>query len=211
MRGKQKAESRKQKAGVHGLGHFGFQLSAFSFSMAARAATNAAEEIGVPKLAPPYPELPPTFWERYGVTTLALSLAGILIAVLIVRLVRRPKHVEVLPPEVQARRALEALRPQAEDGAALSQISRILRVYLRATFELPPDELTTTEFCRVLANHEKIGAELAAALSDFLRHCDEHKFSARRPEPLNAAARALELVSLSEARRAQSRPEAIQP
>ena len=169
----------------------------------ANAATNAAEEIGVPKLLPPYSELPPTFWERHGLTVIICSVAVLVIIGVLVWFLRRSKPVVVLPPEVQARRALESLRPKAEDGAVLSQVSRILRDYFRATFDLPADELTTTEFCRSLSSQENVGAPLAARVSDFLRRCDERKFSARPSEPLNAAAHALELVALGEARRAQ--------
>ncbi len=101
----------------------------------------------------------------------------------------------------------------------------MLRRYVVAAFELPPDELVTSEFCRLLAGHERIGPELAAAVGEFLRRCDEHKFApphsptpmewdsasslssptGRMPGPPGAAARALELVELGEARRAQWR------
>jgi hypothetical protein len=174
----------------------------------ADGATNAAEEIGVPKLVPPYSELPPTFWEQHGLTIVLSSFVGLLIVGALVWFLRRSKPVVALPPEVQARLALEALRPKVEDGAVLSQVSQILRRYLRATFELPSEELTTTEFCRVMSSHEKVGVELAAKVSDFLRRCDERKFSALPGEPLNAVTVALELVALSEARRAQLQPTA---
>ena len=52
----------------------------------------------------------------------------------------RPKPPVVVPPEVQARQALEPLRQQAEDGAVLSQVSQILRHYVSAAFALPPGE-----------------------------------------------------------------------
>jgi hypothetical protein len=82
----------------------------------------------------------------------------------------------------------------------------VLRHYVVAAFELPSNELVTSEFLRVLAGHEKIGPELAAAVGEFLRRCDEHKFAPfRPPAPLGAAARAQELVELGEVRRAQLR------
>jgi hypothetical protein len=107
---------------------------------------------------------------------------------------------------VQARQELAVLQQHSEDGKTLSHISRVLRRYVVATFELPSDELVTSEFSRVLAGHEKIGPELAAAVGEFLRRCDEHKFAPFRPSaPLGAAARARELVELGEVRRAQLR------
>jgi hypothetical protein len=127
-------------------------------------------------------------------------------------------------PEADARSALAELTHQPETGKLLSEISQIMRRYIVAAFELPAAELTTTEFCTALAANEKIGVELAKPFSNFLRECDERKFSPAvwssaftRPEPpeggtpdllppTNAAARALELIALAEARRSRSAP-----
>ncbi len=155
------------------------------------------------KLRPPHEELPPTYWEQYG----AWTVVGIVMLLLLVGAalwwMLRPKPVVPEPIEVLARRELEALRQRVEDGQVLSQISRVVRGYVAGAFQLPPGEMTTSEFCRAVAGHEKIGPELAAHVSDFLRRCDELKFSpAGPPLPIGAAARALELVELGEARRA---------
>ena len=174
----------------------------FYSSARADTATNAAAEIGVPKLLPPYSELPPTFWERHGVTLVLLVVVVLLAAGAFAWLGRRRKPAVILPPEVQGRRALETLQKKSEDGVLLSHVSKILRDYFRGAFNLPREELTTTEFCNALSGHEKIGAELATAVSDFLRRCDERKFSAQSSESLNAVNRALELISLGETRRA---------
>ncbi len=181
-------------------------LVAFAMQWAlvqANAAANAAEEIDVPKLVPPYSELPPTFWERNGFTVFLSILIGLLVVGVLLWFWRRNKPAVVLPPEVQARLALEALLSKVEDGAVLSQVSHILRRYLRATFDLPLEELTTTEFCGALSRQEHVGAEMAAQISDFLRRCDERKFSASPAASLNAVTVALELVALGETRRAQ--------
>jgi len=128
------------------------------------------------------------------------------LAVLCVWLLLRPKPQVMLPPVVQARQALEALRQRPEDGACLSNLSRILRNYFIGAFQLPPGELTTAEFCRVISGHEPIGAELSTTVSEFLRRCDERKFSpANSPAPLGDVTRGLELVALGEARRARLR------
>ena len=82
----------------------------------------------------------------------------------------------------------------------MSEASQILRRYVITAFELPAAELTTTEFCAALAASERIGGELAAAVSSFLRECDERKFSPPPAATLNAATRALELISLAEQR-----------
>lgn len=170
------------------------------------AATNVADEIGIPKLLPPYSELPPTFWERHGLSMLLLGFAIWLVAGALFWLLRRSKPVVVLPPDVQARRALESLSSMPENGDTLSRVARIVREYFRATFDLSRDELTTTEFCRVLSNHERAGVELATKVSIFLRHCDRRRFSPAVTEPSNAVASALELVAIGETKRTQLLP-----
>ena len=98
-----------------------------------------------------------------------------------------------------AREALAKLQRQPEDGNVLSQISQILRRYVGAAFQFPSGEATTAEFSAALAGSEKIGAELAQTISSFLHECDERKFSPANPTaPLNAATRALEIISLVE-------------
>lgn len=205
-------------------------ILALSAALPVCAATNSEREEGILILSPPHGELPPTFWEQYGAW---IALAAVLVlglAVVVAWLLLRPKPPVVVPIEIQARRALDALRQQNENGRAVSEISRVLRRYVAAAFELPPDELTTSEFCRVLADHESIGPDLAGAVGEFLRRCDELKFapsfapvrsvgvqaSACPDLPLfpqdtlkrelqPGATRALELVELGEARRAQLR------
>jgi hypothetical protein len=152
-----------------------------------------------PALSPAYPEIPPTFWEQEGTTVLVGGITLIALAVLILWKLFQSKPAVILPPEIVAREALAKLLRQPEDGKHLSEISQILRRYVIAAFALPVAELTTTEFSAVLAGSEKIGAELAQTISNFLRECDERKFSpASQPVSLNAASRALELVALVE-------------
>jgi hypothetical protein len=157
-----------------------------------------------PTLSPAYPEIPPTFWEQHGSTILVGGITLIVLAVLILWKMFQPRPAVILPPEIVAREALAKLLRQPEDGELLSEVSQNLRRYVVAAFELPASELTTTEFCAALAGSEKISAELAQAISNFLRECDERKFSpACSTAPFNAAARALELVDLAEKRRTQ--------
>jgi hypothetical protein len=124
----------------------------------------------------------------------------------------RPKPPAVVPPEVQARKALEPLRLQTEDGALLSRVSQVLRHYVAAAFDLPPGELTTAEFCGAITGHPLIGPELSAALSAFLRLCDQDKFSPPAPiPPLSAVAQALKLMDQAQARRLALAQSAGQP
>ena len=169
----------------------------FTLSLSAQTSTN-----DLPKLAPPLPELPPTFWEQHGSTVLIVALAAFAVATIITFIALRPKPVSVVPPEIEARRALEELRSRAEDGAVLSRVSQILRRYIIALFALPPGEYTTAEFSLAISAHEKIGAELSTAVSNFLRACDERKFSASpQSSPSGVVQDALELIELAQARR----------
>ena len=184
---------------------FGLRLLAAALSpLAAQAlfaATNSPARDEIPPLRPPHAEMPPDFWEQYGLWVV-LGAAFLLTSVCVAAwFLARPKPPVVVPPEVQARKALEPLRQQPEDGALLSRVSQILRHYIAAAFGLPPEELTTAEFCRAIAGHERAGPDLAAALSDFLRQCDQRKFSPPAPAPpLSAVAQALRLIDQTQAR-----------
>ena len=203
---------------------FGFRISAFlrvsGFGLRILAAalsllfaqslfaadTNPATNSEIPALRPPHAELAPTYWEQHGVAVvvcvvLFLALVGVAIWYL-----TRPKPPVVIPPEVLARKALEPLGQRAEDGALLSQVSHILHQYVTAAFNLPPEELTTAEFCRAIAGHEQVGADLSAALSEFLQKCDQRKFSPPAPAPpLSVVDQALKLIDQAQARRLASR------
>ena len=140
-----------------------------------------------------------------GGFTLSLKFGAlflVLVCVAVWFLLRR-KPLALIPPEVEAVQALEPLRQQPEDGVVLSRVSQILRRYVVAAFDLPPGELTTTDFSRAIAGQGQVGPELSAALTEFLRQCDQRKFSPPAPAPpLSAAAQALKLIEQAQARRA---------
>jgi hypothetical protein len=176
------------------------------------AATNSLDPDAIPPLRPPHAEIPPTFWDQYSAW---IILGGVLLLALFcvaAWFLTRPKPPVIVPPEAQARQALEPLRQQPEDGVLLSHVSQILRHYVTAAFNLPPGELTTAEFCRVIAGHGPIGNELSAALNDFLRQCDQRKFSPPPPAPpLSAVAQSLKLIDQAQARRLALAQLAAQP
>jgi len=175
-------------------------------------AGGAATPDDIPRLRPPRGEIAPTFGEQYGLWVIitAVLLLGLLCAA--VWWLRRPRPAVMVPPEAQARQALEPLRAQPEDGVLLSRVSQILRRYVGAAFGLPPGEMTTADFCRALAGHERLGAELSATVGDFLRSCDERKFAPPAARPaLGAVDQGLKLIELAEARRAHLRQAEAQP
>jgi hypothetical protein len=174
--------------------------------------TNTPASEGIPSLRPPHAELPPTFWEQYGVWTIPVGVVLLALVGAAIWFFTRPKPPVVVPPEVEARKALGSLRQRPEDGLLLSRVSQVLRRYVTAAFRLPPGELTTTEFCRAIAGDERVGSELASALSGFLRQCDQRKFSPPQPAPaLGAAAYALKLIDQAQGRLAALAQPAAQP
>ncbi len=149
----------------------------------------------LPPLLPPHGELRQTFWELHGWQCVAGAVVALGIIVAGIIWLRRPRQLIVEPPGVLARRALELLRGRPEDGALVMNVSRILKRYVMAALNLPPEELTTTEFRQTLQAQPEIKPDLAAATGEFLKRCDEWKFAPERPTPqLGAVEGALELV-----------------
>ncbi len=166
----------------------------------------------------PRGEIPPGFWEHNGFWVLLIGALVLAAACIAVWYLTRPKPVIAVPPEAEARRRLEELRQRPEDGAVLSAISQTLRRYLAAVFSLPPDQMTTSEFCRAIESHEQIGLDLCAAVGRLFRRWDEQKFAPAPSGPaLNAAVEALAIIDLAEARLAslreatQKQPAGAQP
>jgi hypothetical protein len=211
---KSKVQSPKSKVGG------GCRMRLFLAAAASRllapvlsgSAAGAAAPEDIPRLLPPHAEIPPTFWEQYSLWVIIFGVVVLALVCVAAWFLTRPKSPVIVPPEVQARQALELLRQQPEDGARLSRVSQILRHYAAAVFDLPPGELTTVEFCRAMAGHSRIGLELSGALGEFLRQCDERKFSPPSPvPPFGAAARALQLIDQAEIRRLALAQSAAQP
>jgi Domain of unknown function (DUF4381) len=192
--------SPRERVGVRGKGinlcQFGSKLGVVCVGLALLPCQMLAQEPPPPLLRPPHPELPPTFWELHGGQIIIAACLALVLILLVVLLVRRTRPVIVEEPGVTARRALENLRGRAEDGALIVEVSRILKRFVLAALNLPPEqEQTTVEFRNFLKAGPQIKPELAEDVGDFLRRCDEWKFAPARPAPqLNAVPRALDLV-----------------
>src|SRR6266850_1304325 len=153
---------------IQSMESIGFRFLAaalFCLTLPTRAATNiSAGDDDLAKLRPPRAEIPPTFWERYNIWIIAGALVFLGLIGIIVWIVTRPKPPVIVPPEIRAKEALDSLSSKPEDGLVLSQVSQILRRYIAEAFAFPPGERTTTEFCRVIASHDRIVPELASAI-----------------------------------------------
>ena len=156
----------------------------------------------LPPLQPPHSDLLPTFWEQYHWAVVAGALAALALLVLLIVWLRRPRPAIIVPPDVIARRELEALRGQPENGVLLMKVSGILRRYVIFACGLPPGELTTTEVCRAVAERTQFSPDLANAINGFFRQCDERKFAPAPPaSDLGAVGGALALLEKIEQRR----------
>ena len=156
-------------------------------------------------LVPAYGEIPPTFFEQHQAIVIIGVCAFLMLTAFVVWKNFNPKPAPILPPEKVAREALTKLQAQPEDGKLLSEVSRILRRYVGAVFDFPGGEMTTAEFIFALARNDKINLKLGESISSFLRECDVRKFSpANSAIPVNAADRALKIISQAERRREQT-------
>jgi hypothetical protein len=176
----------------------------------AAAGTNSVDPAS--SLNPPRGEILPTFWEQYGGWVIVLSALLIAVIAFVVWLTTRPKAILQVPWPVQARAELQPLRKQPEDGILLSRISRILRYHIALGFGLPLSETTTAEFCRAIADSEKVGPEISSEITEFLKECDLRKFGSS-PPPLatfDGVVRCLKIIDKAEKRLADLQP-AVSP
>lgn len=179
-------------------------LGALIFCFITLCTSALAQPLQLPKLQPPHEEIGPSLWERHGWQIVIASVVVLGLIALFIAWLRRPKTVAVVPPEVLARRDLEALRGWAENGALVVQVSRIVRRYVISVFTLPPEELTTSELIQALQSQSQIDHNLATAIGEFLRRSDELKFApALHPPQAGIVARAAELVESVEKYRQQ--------
>ena len=156
----------------------------------------------IPNLRPPLPEIEPTFWEQHRFVIGASATFVVMLGTLCVWYLVRPKPPTVIPPVAQARVALDNLIGQPEHGAVLSRVSYVVRHYFATAFNLPPVELTTTEFCQSISEAAPIDPELATAVGNFLRQCDQRKFAPLPAQPpLGAVSQASHFIDQAESRR----------
>ena len=198
---------------------FGLGISVFGFIIAfvllcassvRSAGTNLISADDIPPLRPVRPEMPPTFWEQYGAWVVVGCFVLLLAVAVLIWWFARPKPPAIVPPSIEARRALEPLQGKPENGVVLSQVSQILRHYVTAAFDLPAQEMTTTEFCAALVRLERMGPSISVPLNEFLRECDRRKFAAGTSplQPLQAVSQALRFIDQCEARLADLRQKA---
>lgn len=194
---------------------FGFRASDFLWiSPALLAAGGLAQPSNqIPALKQPMPAMSATFWEQHAWVIVAVVVAFIALAAWVIARLARPKPVVVAPPEVIARRTLEAMRGRVEDEEIIRQVSQAVRRYIVAALRLDQEEPTTEELVASLSIARRLSRELVAALGDFLRDCDARKFAPLKPPaPPAVVPRALELVARCEAERQPAPvPSPVQP
>jgi len=116
----------------------------------------------------------------------------------------RPRPTASEPPAQAALRQLDELARVPAQGPVLSRISRTVREYVTSAFNLPREEATTKEFVGRLQAEPSLGQQLIAQLPEFLRACDERKFSPNPPlGDFDAVGKARALIAAGEKQRAQ--------
>jgi hypothetical protein len=154
------------------------------------------ERAKMPALRPPLNLMPPSFWEQHGGPVIAGTVVALGAVVLAIWLLRRARPVVEMPADVAARQALEALRGRAEDERVVAEVSRNLRLYVRAAFLQQSDELTTEELLSALGHRTSIPSDPTLLLSSLLRECASRRFAPiPPPAPPALVPRALELVA----------------
>lgn len=173
------------------------------------ASAQAQSSDDAPPLRPALPEIAPTVWEQHGVLIVVLSMLALALVGILIWWLLQPKPVVPVPIEIQTQRELEALAREPENGKTLSRLSQCLRKYFAGAFGLPPGEMTTTEFSRVLQANQQVGGELVEAVADFLRQADERKFAPGANVESGAVRQAVELFERGEKRRVELEQSAV--
>ena len=134
----------------------------------------------------------------------AMVVAGILLAVLLVFLLRnKPKLVPpVLPAHVRAKQKLaEALALIANPKPFVIAVSDASRAYLEERFDFRAPERTTEEFLHELSDTDLLLPDQKESLGRFLESCDLVKFAKyepREPELRELHGAAVKLVEETE-------------
>jgi len=179
-------------------------LLAVGLILQARAQEATGKPDPIPPLKPPKPVIAPTYWEEHSALIVPAALAGVGLVAGALWLTFRKRPTPAEAPAHKALRELDELATAPQEGRMLSRVSRTVRDYLTAAFDMPREETTTTEFVERVRHLPALGEGIAAKVPEFLRACDERKFSAQPPPgEFNAVARARELIEAGELRRAE--------
>lgn len=148
----------------------------------------------------PHPEIPLGSWARHGRAITAWGGAMLLLSILCLRVLRRPRTLVQPAPGAVAVRALQALvTPPPQDTRVLGEVCRILKHYASGALALPPWERTTTEMNDAVSVNVPATDAPAVQLIAFLQACDARRFAPSASDlAFDAVARALSLVRAME-------------
>jgi hypothetical protein len=141
------------------------------------------ESFEIRDIADPIQRLPEEEQSRGLWLMLFGPAAVIIIAMILIRQLRRPPKRHITPPHEIA---LDALNHLPDDAVArIHELNRILRAYLEARYHLPAIGRTTNELIPVL---EEVSSE---RLTDFLEASEQARFSNVIPETFSIEAEQL--------------------
>jgi hypothetical protein len=188
-----------------------------TFVSGATCSALAADTNKIPDLKPPLAAIPPSFWETHASAILIGVVIGVAILLLVMWVVFRKKAVPLLPTDVLARQALEALRNRPEDAETVAGVALHLRRYLQAALAFPPGERTTGELITTLRlTHDSgrdacatVPADLVETTARLLEECDARRFAPVPPASASGMVnRAIEITVRIDALRKPERPAA---
>ena len=127
------------------------------------------------------PPIDPPSNYLFAIVLVLLFITGILLSY-IIRKLRKPKPVVILPPWQIAQKQLEELRKENLPGGGkikefYTRLSAIIRHYLEDQLNIRAPEMTTEEFLIFLKQSMALSEEQKNALKNFLDCCDMVKFA----------------------------------
>jgi len=130
-------------------------------------------------IAPPLDVFPYPLWMVLTAGGIALLVLGLVIALIVRYLRRRPKAPPLTAREIALQRLKEVGEEvrRAQPYAFSIQVSDILRQYVSAQYHLHATEQTSPEFLADAARSPHFTGADKSLLADFLEHCDLIKFA----------------------------------
>jgi len=185
---------------------FVWLLLLFSPSLLAQTTNVALDPDEIPPFRPAKPELPPSFWEQYGLWVVLGGVALLVMAAALWRfIVSRPPPPEPLPAET-ARAALASLASAHPQPAGIAtpaladRVSAILRTYFVAVLKLPAPQPTNRELAAELRSQPQFNPEFREQAGAFVLALDEQRFDPQATAPMpDAVQKAVTLVEQTEA------------
>ncbi len=143
-----------------------------------------------PALKPIYDvvDYPKNVWPMVLTVILIALVIGPVIGFFLKRFLSQNKGRLDIPPETLALKAIDQLMAsnmiaQGKVEAFFTALSRIIRVYIEARFDIDAPDMTTEEFLVGVQDNQKLDPTHKQNLKEFMEICDQIKFAKFNPDP----------------------------